>query len=112
MWYAQLAWAKELLTRGFGLERAEDILKPENRGCRRVPGTNWFIRTHGVGVDIFKAPNVGGIDFDFDKPHPDKWRLKWLFERLLNDGQIPYEEVKHLADDEAALDAAIDEVLK
>jgi hypothetical protein len=62
-------------------------------------------------VDIFKSTNVGGIDFDFDNPRPDEWRLKLLFEKLLADGQIPYEEVADFADDEDALDSAIKDVI-
>jgi hypothetical protein len=48
LWYAQMAWAKELIARSFGLTRAEDILSRENRGFRVVPGTTWYIRTHGA----------------------------------------------------------------
>jgi hypothetical protein len=32
LWYAQMAWAKELITRSFGLKRAEDILSRDERG--------------------------------------------------------------------------------
>jgi hypothetical protein len=111
LWYAQLAWAKELIARGFNLARADDILRPEHRGCRRVPGTEWFIRTHGVGVDVYRTPDVGGIDFDFDKPHPDAWRLKNFIERQVNDGSLPYEPYRELLDDEELLQKAVIEAV-
>jgi len=107
LWYANIAWAKELIRAGFNLTKADDILRPEFRGIRRIPGTTWFIRTHGIGVDVFKTPDVGGIDFDFDKPDPDEWRLRILFEKLLNDGQISFVEYQDLADDEELLKNAI-----
>jgi hypothetical protein len=100
LWYANLAWAKELLVRSFGLVNAEDILRQENRHLRQVPGTCWFVRPHGIGVDIFKAPDVGGIDFDFDKPDPDAWRLARFIEAQVNDGQLPYPLYRELLDDE------------
>ena len=112
MWYAQRAWAEELLKRAFSLERAEDILGRELKGRRQVPGTNWTFRTHGVGVDVYKARDVGGIDFDFDKPHPDSWRLNILFERLYNDGQLSVEQYRHLHEDEDLRQAVISEALK
>jgi hypothetical protein len=31
LWYSSLAWANELLVRSFNLEKAQDILKLENR---------------------------------------------------------------------------------
>lgn len=100
LWYANVAWAKELLVRAFNLEKAEDILEPHNRGCRQVPGTTWFIRTHGVGVDVYKDDNVGGVDFDFDKPDPDAWRLRCFIEKQVRDGALPHEEFKALVEDE------------
>nr|WP_238486455.1 hypothetical protein [Motilimonas eburnea] len=111
LWYANLAWAKELIARSFGLETASEILKQEYRGRRQVPGTNWFIKIHGVGVDIFKSPEVGGIDFDFGRDAPDTWRLKYFFEKQFNDGQLPAADYIHLADDEERLEAAIRVVL-
>jgi hypothetical protein len=112
LWYAQMAWAKELIARSFGLQRAEDILRPENRGTRSVPGTAWFIRTHGVGVDIYKTPEVGGIDFDFDKQHPDAWRLTIFIERQVNDGNLSYELFRELLDDDESMKTAIAEALR
>jgi hypothetical protein len=111
LWHAQMAWAKELIVRTFNLERAEDILNRENRGIFQVPATSWFIRTHGIGVDIFKTPNVGGIDFDFDKPNPDTWRLVIFIERQVNDGQLKYELYRELIDDEELMKKAVSEAL-
>ncbi len=111
LWYAQMAWAKELISRSFGLEKAEEILCRERRGTHVIPGTMWFIRTHGVGVDVYKTPDVGGIDFDFDKPHPDAWRLRIFIERQVNAGNLPYEPYRNLLDDEDLMKKAINEVL-
>ena len=96
MWYAQRVWAEELLKRAFSIESAQDV----PRGRKQIPGTNWMYMTHGVGVDVYKAPDVGGINFDFDKPEPDAWRLNILFERLYSDGQLSFEQYRHLSDDE------------
>jgi hypothetical protein len=112
LWYDAIAWANELLVKSFHLEKAQDILKAEYRGLHQVKGTNWFIRTHGIGVDIFKTPEVGGIDFDFGKPEPDPWRLKIFFEKQYNDGQLPYSEYQCLSDDEERLERAIEKVLE
>ena len=107
-----MAWAKVLLVNAFALKEAQDILSTEHRGRHQVPGTVWFVRTHGIGVDIFKTPEVGGVDFDFDKPNPDAWRLKIFFEKQLNDGVLSYEQYRELVEDEELLDKTIQEVLR
>jgi len=112
LWYAQYSWACELLKQALELEKAEDILKSEHRGFKEIPGTNWTYRTHGIGVDISRTPEVGGIDLDFDKPDPDAWRLQILFEKQFNEGNIPYAEYRHLAEDEETLKEAIVGALK
>ncbi len=112
LWYAQRVWAEELLKRSFNLEKAHDILKKENRGNRQIPGTNWMYKTHGVGVDIYRTEEVGGIDFDFDKPEPDSWRLKIFFEKQYNEGNLSYNEYRHLFQDEDLLDSVIKDVLR
>ena len=109
LWYAEMAWAKELIARAFQLEKAEDILRV--RGRRAIPGTNWSLCTHGIGVDIYKTPAVGGIDFDFDKPDPDVWRLQNFFEKQLNDGALDYSVYRELAENEELLVASIKEAL-
>ena len=112
LWYANVAWAKALLIHSFNLKTAEDILRIGSRGgLRQIPGTNWFYRTHGVGIDIYKTPGVGGIDFDFDKPDPDAWRLGIFFEKQINDGSLPYSEYQELAEDGELLKQTIKGVL-
>lgn len=103
LWYAEVAWAKQLLQSVFGLDKAEDILLPQNRGRRQIPGTVWFVCTHGKGVDVYKTPYVGGVDFDFDTPDPDAWRLSLFFGRQANEGVLPYSEYKELIEDEDLL---------
>jgi hypothetical protein len=111
LWYANVAWAKELLVRAFGLAEPQDILSRENRHFQVIPNTCWFVRPHGVGVDIFKSPDVGGIDFDFDKPDPDEWRLALFIERQVNDGQLSYAVYRELIDDEQLLKQAVSAAL-
>ncbi|MBD9417588.1 hypothetical protein IB234_23775 [Pseudomonas sp. PDM16] len=111
LWYAQMAWAKELISRSFALERAEDILRSESRGNRIIPGTAWYIRTHGIGVDVYKTLDTGGIDFDFDKPHPDHWRMRIFVQRQVNDGNLPFEPYRELLNNEELMSQAIAEAL-
>ncbi len=112
LWYAQKAWAEELLVRAFNLEQAQDILNSDFRGNRPIPGTNWMYRTHGVGVDIYRTADVGGIDFDFDKSDPDEWRLRIFFEKQYNEGNLPLAEYRELYEDEGLLQCFIEKVLK
>ena len=112
LWYAHRAWAEELLVKSFGLESAQDILKSENRGRKEIPGTNWMFVTHGVGVDIYRTADVGGIDFDFDKPDPDEWRLRIFFEKQYNEGNLPLKEYRELYEDEGLLQCAVEQALK
>lgn len=112
LWYAQMAWAKELIRRSFGLAKPEDILLSEHRGRHAIPGTYWFLCTHGVGVDVYKTPDVGGIDFDFDKPNPDPWRMRIFIERQVNEGYLPYEPFKQLLDDDELMQSTIRDALK
>lgn len=112
LWYAHKKWAEELLVRAFSLDNAQDILNPENRGNKTIPGTNWTYRTHGVGVDIYRTADVGGIDFDFDKPDPDDWRLRVFFEKQYNEGNLPLAEYRELYEDEGLLQCSIAMALK
>ena len=111
LWYAQRAWAEELLVKAFGLEKAEDILKQEYRGNNTIPGTNWMYRTHGVGVDIYRTNTVGGIDFDFNKPEPDEWRLRIFFEKQYNDDNLPFDEYRDLYEDDELFHRVMTQVL-
>ena len=105
LWHAHRAWANELID----LALKREVLRPGQSG--QIPGTNWFYQLHGAGIDIYKSPDVGGIDFDFDKPAPDAWRLKIFLFRQLNDGALPYSVYKQLIDDEELLDKTIKQVL-
>lgn len=107
LWYAQKKWAEELLIRTFSINNVEDI----PRGRNSIPGTNWMYVTHGVGVDVYKTEDAGGIDFDFDKPDPDSWRLQILFEKQYNDGNLNYEAYRQLFEDEALAKEVIKKVL-
>ena len=110
-WYANVAWANELLVRMFDLAEPQEILRPKHRHLQAIPNTCWFVRPHGNGVDIFKSPDVGGIDFDFDKPNPDEWRLALFIERQVNDGQLSYAAFRDLIDDEQVLKHAVSTAL-
>ncbi|WP_374610042.1 hypothetical protein [Thermomonas sp.] len=107
LWYAHVAWGKELLIRTFNLADASDILSPAHRRFQAIPNTCWFVRPHGIGVHIFKTPEVGGIDFDFDKPDPDEWRLALFIQRQVNDGQLSYLAYRELVDDQELLNQAV-----
>ncbi|MBL4661468.1 MAG: hypothetical protein JKY19_14010 [Alcanivoracaceae bacterium] len=61
--YAQRLWTKELLKQAFNLEKASDILSLNYKGLKEIPSTNWMYRTHGMGVDIFRTADAGGINF-------------------------------------------------
>ena len=106
LWHAEMAWAKELLKRSYKLEDAQDIMRGEFRGLQQIPGTTWFFRTHGIGVDVFRTWNVGGIDFDFDKVDPDPWRMGIFLEKQVNAGSLSFEKYGKLIDDEDRLKAA------
>lgn len=112
LWYAQRKWAEELLEQAFQLEKAENILQQEYRGAHPIPGTNWMYRTHGIGVDIYRTADVGGIDFDFNKVAPDEWRLRLFFEKQYNEGNLPLADYRELYEDEGLLQCTITEALK
>lgn len=108
LWYANVAWAKELLVRAFKLADAQDILSPQHRRrVQQIPNTCWFVCPHGIGVDIFKTREVGGIDFDFNKPDPGVWRLSKFIVGQVNDGQLSYEVYRELVDDEVVMESAV-----
>jgi hypothetical protein len=112
LWHANMAWAKALLVNAFKFSEPQEILRSENRHLRQIPGTCWFVRPHGIGVDIYRAPGVGGIDFDFDKTDPDEWRLARFIEAQVNDGQLPYASYRELLDDEHAFKLAVATALR
>lgn len=93
------------------MDDAQDILRQEYRGNNSVPGTNWMYRTHGVGIDVYRTADVGGIDFDFDKPDPDPWRLQIFFEKQYNEGNLPLNEYRELYEDEELLKSCIEHTI-
>jgi hypothetical protein len=109
-WYATRAWAEELLRRGLGILKAEDVLKSEHRGWRVIPGSNWHYRTHGFGVDLDRGVCCGGIDFDFPTPEPDPWRLHIFAQKQLNAGNLSTAYVR-LVDDQDRFTKAATKVL-
>ncbi len=111
LWHAVRRWAEELLTRSFDLEEAQDILGSRHRGRKQIPGTNWMYCTHGVGVDIYRSEDVGGIDFDFDKTEPDEWRLRGFIERQFAGGNLPHSLYRDLVEDESRLESAVKRAL-
>jgi len=64
-WTSSRQWAEQLLVDSLGLASVEDILNPEHKGNKQIPKTEWFYRTHGVGVDK-NWPNL--IDNDNSNP--------------------------------------------
>lgn len=88
-WYATRAWAEALLVQAFELEKASDVLLPQHRGRHDTPGSQWTYRTHGVGVEITCEGNRGGIDFDFDEPALDPWKLRDFALKQLNAKCLP-----------------------
>jgi hypothetical protein len=109
-WYATRKWAEELLCRALNLKSAGEVLQPEHRGRKVLAGSTWTYRTHGIGVDIDRGITRGGIDFDFDKPDPDPWRLKIFAEKQLNAGNLG-PEYAPLVDDENRFKSAAEAAL-
>ncbi len=88
-WYATRVWAEILLVKTFGFSQASDVLLASNRGRKPIPGSEWYYRTHGAGVEVTCEGNRGGIDFDFDKVAPDPWRLEDFARKQLNAKCLP-----------------------
>jgi len=87
-WHSTKAWAECLICEYLNVANASDILLAEYRGKKRFGDSDWFYRTHGIGVDISKKGNKGGIDFDFGKEQPDSYRLREFMIKQLNDGGL------------------------
>lgn len=107
LWYAERAWAEELLKRSFGLNHASDILKLDIESGCEIPGTRWRCRPHGTGVDIYLTEDAGGIDFDFDKPEPDAWRLMIFLQRQFEAGNLDKELYRELYDSDDHLELLV-----
>lgn len=107
LWYAERAWAETLLKRTFGLDHAYEILELKRNEDFMIPGTNWHCRTHGAGVDIYLTEESGGIDFDFDRPEPDAWRLNIFLEKQFNAGTLSKELYRDFFNDDDHLNLLI-----
>lgn len=105
-WYATRTWAEEILVSSLGLTAPEDVLLVPHRGRKSIPGLTWHYRTHGIGVDIDRGLNCGGIDFDFDKADPDPWQLRIFAEKQLNAGNLPVEYNELILDEDRFLATA------
>src|SRR5688572_21860642 len=88
LWRATREWAEDLLCDTLGLDRAREVLRPEYRGSHRIPGTNWFYRTHETGVDIDRGDGFGGIDFDFDEARPSARQLRVFVRKQIESGGL------------------------
>ncbi len=110
-WYQARQWAEAFLCASLKLENANDILRSEHRGKRRIHGTDWQYRTHGIGVEISKSGNKGGIDFDFDKLEPDQWRLREFMIKQLNDGTLLKKIYRPLMQDENRFSLAFEKAV-
>lgn len=112
LWYEKKAWAEQLLKESPGLSGASDVISEPYRGRHSIPGTEWFYCTHGMGVDIYKPHNKGGIDFDFCQLHPDLWRLRIFLVKQYNDGQLIKRLYRPLMQDEQRWKIATTQALK
>lgn len=111
MWFSSRKWAEELICATFNLSSPDDFLANIRRFNKprsgQFPNSPWHYRIHGVGIDISKPNNCGGIDFDFDKPGVDQWRLREFMVKQLNDGAIPMRWYRPLLQDPARWSAAL-----
>lgn len=110
-WKSTRQWAEQMLVDSIGLASAEEILETEHRGNNPIPGTNWFYRTHGVGVDVYQHGNKGGIDFDFDKPEPDEYGLREFMAKQYNAGALTKRDYRPLMQDGKRWTKAVRKVL-
>jgi hypothetical protein len=110
-WYSTRAWAEELLAESLGLDRPEHVLQAPHRGRHEIPGTDWEYRTHGVGVEITRPGNVGGVDFDFDQLVPDACRLREFLVKQYRFGSLVKKHYGPLLQDTARWQGAVGSVL-
>ena len=114
LWHQTRAWAEQLLSDTFDLSDANEFLPTiaysDIPRSGQFPDSPWLYRVHGIGIDVAKSNNCGGIDFDFDKPNVDRWRLREFMVKQLNDGAIPMRYYRPLLQDadrwSSAMDAA------
>lgn len=112
LWYEKKAWAQQLLKESLGLSDASDVLSELYRGRHLIPGTEWFYCTHGMGVDIYKPHNKGGIDFDFNQLHPDLWHLRIFLVKQYNDGKLIKRLFRPLMQDEQRWEIAATQAMQ
>lgn len=88
-WDETKQWAELTICDTLNLANASDVLQTEYRGKHQIGETEWFYRTHGIGVDISKLGNKGGIDFDFGEEFPCRFKFRDFMVKQMNDGKIP-----------------------
>jgi hypothetical protein len=98
-WHLSKAWAESLLCEHMNISDAESILHSEFRGRKPIANTGWFYRTHGIGVDIYKPGNRGGIDFDFGTKKLDSFKLREFMIKQLNAGNLTKKYYRNLLQD-------------
>ena len=108
-WFELRDWAAELLTTTFGFDGPREILDTQNRGNEPIPGTDWFYRTHGIGVEVYQARGRA-VDFDFAFPSPgfeipDPWRLRWFAEAEIRAKRPMADAYRAILRDEKRFDA-------
>jgi len=110
-WYARRAEFQRLIIQSFDLKRINDFLSiGRHTKPIQIPGTPWFCWQHGIGVRIARQDETGGIDFDFDKPDPDAWRLRDFAERQIEENAEDADLLRSLAADHERFDRAFDAV--
>lgn len=86
MWHETRKWAESLICSSLKLDRVEEVFCLERPLVRTLAG-GWVMRVHGVGVDVSKPCNVGGIDFDFGVL-PCSGRLRDFMIKQYNAGNL------------------------
>ncbi|VGO11810.1 hypothetical protein PDESU_00357 [Pontiella desulfatans] len=107
LWYAERAWAEEVLKRSYKVDEPFEVLNLDLDDVQEIPGTNWHCRPHGVGVDIFRTDGTDGIDFDFDRPEPDSWRLMIFLRRQYEAGNLNKNQYRELYESDDHLELQV-----
>lgn len=91
LWYETRTWAEELIKRTFDIEHAHEIPHKELNEVYVFPGTSWHYTCYRGIINIYKyitdcvqTEEVGGIEFDFNKPDPDADDLYDFLRRQYN----------------------------
>jgi hypothetical protein len=98
-WHFEKEWAESFLCEQFNLSKAEEILNQNNRGRKPIGTSGWYYCTHGIGVDIYKQGNSGGIDFDFGTDKLDSYKLRGFMIKQLNAGKLTKKYYRNLLQD-------------